>query len=732
MIDFDHWLTQLDDGEEQQEREWHTNQEELFQEYVLREETAYRKDLKERFDRGEKLTGPKGLRKKLAAVDLSYFGRAYLSHYFVRKSPEFHAELDAIWESGVLKGMNPLMDAKKISRADGSKRAIAAPRGHAKSTNFTFKDSLHAILYAYKHYLIILSDSSDQAEAFLEDIKDELEDNADIIEDFGCMKGEDTWKSGTIKTTNGVKVDAVGSGKKLRGRKNRSWRPDLIVLDDIENDENVNTPEQRKKLLNWFNKAVMKAGDTYTDIMYVGTILHYDSLLSNTLKNPEFKSRKYRAVISYADNTQLWEQWEELFVNLFDELHEEHADEFFEEHKTEMLNGTQVLWEEKLSYYKLMKMKVSEGDASFNSELQNDPIDPDNATFNEEWFDFYDDENIDFSDPRFYFVGSNDPSLGKNKKSDTSAIIGLATDMKTGYMYVVDASIEKRHPDVIIDDAIDMSRRYKKDYGRSFRKFGVETVQFQWYFKEVLAQKSAQEAFRVVGVDALHVRIKDAVSRFGLAHRQGSRLGSCEELALLIVLGEAYTVILFRLRLCGCTLHSQTVQNALCDRLCEGFLAGCIELHIIPVVDKGSLQEEILGSLSLCPVQVQKPGAGIQQPLPEAQGHYPVNDRSCDRTACIVRVDVSAHACEPSVPIRVCLGLRVEVDLNGHVIIGVGRDVSSLTLSITVFVRIVQGYAHAAADRSLHQFRQLPGIVCFLPPDAARSWVSLAVSGDQK
>ena len=81
MIDFDHWLTQLDDGEEQQEREWHTNQEELFLEYVLREETAYRKDLKERFDRGEKLTGPKGLRKKLAAVDLSYFGRAYLSHW---------------------------------------------------------------------------------------------------------------------------------------------------------------------------------------------------------------------------------------------------------------------------------------------------------------------------------------------------------------------------------------------------------------------------------------------------------------------------------------------------------------------------------------------------------------------------------------------------------------------------------------------------------------------------
>lgn len=531
MIDVDRWLLELDDGEERQERQWQNDQEKLFREYVLREDTPYRRKLKAGLEKGEKLTGPDGLRKKLAAVDLSYFGRAYLPHYFVRKSPAFHKELDDIWVSGVLKGMNPLEDAEKISRADGSKRAIAAPRGHAKSTNFTFKDSLHAILYAYKHYLIILSDSSDQAEAFLEDIKDELEDNADIIEDFGTMKGEDTWKTGTIKTTNGVKVDAVGSGKKLRGRKNRSWRPDLIVLDDIENDENVNTPEQRRKLLNWFTKAVLKAGDTYTDIMYVGTILHYDSPLSNTLKNPEFKSRKYQAVISWAERTELWEEWQELFVNLFDDQHEEHADAFFAEHQEEMLEGTEVLWEEKLPYYKLMKMKVSEGDASFNSELQNDPIDPDNATFNEEWFDFYEEGAVDFRDPRYFFVGANDPSLGKNKKSDTSAIIGLAVDRYTGYMYVADASIEKRHPDVIIEDAIAMSSRYKTEYGRTFRKFGVETVQFQWYFKEIMAQKSAKEgvylpieeiksnANKILRIESLQPLVKNRYIKFNRKHK---------------------------------------------------------------------------------------------------------------------------------------------------------------------------------------------------------------------
>ena len=70
------------------------------------------------------------------------------------------------------------------------------------------------------------------------------------------------WRTGVILTKTDIKAEAIGSGKKVRGRRHRNWRPDLIVLDDIENDENVNTPEQRRKLKNWFDKAVSKAGDT--------------------------------------------------------------------------------------------------------------------------------------------------------------------------------------------------------------------------------------------------------------------------------------------------------------------------------------------------------------------------------------------------------------------------------------------------------------------------------------
>ena len=534
MIDLDEYLHILSDDSDvdQEEKDNEQYQRKLFRDYVLRknDHLEIRRELKRRFDAGAELTGPKGLRKQLAAFDLGYFGRAYLKHYFVRPSPSFHEELDEIWTKGVLKGRNPAMDAKKISRLDGSKNVVAAPRGHAKSTNFTFKDSLHAALYLYKHYIIILSDSSDQAEGFLSDIKTEMEDNQEIRLDFGNQQGK-VWKSTVILTTGGVKIEAIGSGKKVRGRRHGAWRPDLLVLDDIENDENVNTPDQRRKLDSWFKKAVSKAGDTYTDIMYIGTILHYDSLLSNTLKNPEYESRTYRAVISFSDRDDLWDKWTELYTNLFDPDHKQHAREFYLEHEAEMLKGTEVLWPEKLDYYKLMVIKVSDGDAAFNSELQNDPIDPDSASFQEEWMDYYELELVDFKDIRYVFVGANDPSLGKNKKSDTSAIINLAVDLYSGYLYIEMASIEKRKPDQIIKDIFEANRRLKRDYGKGFYKFGVETVQFQYFFKEVMAQLSAElgeyipieeiqsTVNKMLRIESLQPYIKNGYIKFNAKHK---------------------------------------------------------------------------------------------------------------------------------------------------------------------------------------------------------------------
>lgn len=505
----------------------------LLKDFLKRDDTPERVRLRREFEAGLPLTGEDGLRRKLGAIDMEFFGRAYFPHYFSRPSPEFHRELDAIWQQGVLKGRYPLTpaDTKAISRLPGVRRAVAAPRGHAKSTNLTFKGTMHSTLYGYKHYPIIISDSSEQAEGFLDNIRVEFEENTAILEDFGPLAGS-VWRSNVLVTKTNIKIEAIGSGKKIRGRKHRNWRPDLIILDDVENDENVRTPEQRSKLKNWFDKAVSKSGDDYTDIVYIGTLLHYDSLLAKTLTNPAYRSIKYKAVIQFSQADDLWQQWESIFTDLANDDREADALAFFQAHKAAMLEGTQVLWEKKLSYYDLMVMRVSEGEASFNSEEQNEPINPDDCLFMEEWFEYYNEAEINFRDPVFDFFGFIDPSLGKTKRSDFSAIVTLAKHRSSGYMYVVDADIERRHPDRIIADVLAKERWLRASFGHGYRKLGAETNQFQWFLKEELAKASAkaglylpieevqQTSDKVMRIQTLQPDVKNKYIKFNRRHKR--------------------------------------------------------------------------------------------------------------------------------------------------------------------------------------------------------------------
>jgi hypothetical protein len=87
------------------------------------------------------------------------------------------------------------------------------------------------------------------------------------------------------------------------------------VLDDIENDELVRNPEQRDKLDNWLKKTVLRsAAGAKFDVVYIGTILHYDSVLSRTLKIRWTRAR-FKALISWPHNMSLWDKWEEILRN---------------------------------------------------------------------------------------------------------------------------------------------------------------------------------------------------------------------------------------------------------------------------------------------------------------------------------------------------------------------------------------------------------------------------------
>ena len=305
------------------------------------------------------------LRASRAQNDYEFFARTYFPHYVKSEASAFHR-----WFYDEM--------PKRIDMPTGQMIDVSAPRGEAKSTLGTQLFTLWCIVTGRKHIIPLVMDRFDQAGTLLEAVKVELESNPRLAMDFPAAVGAGrVWQAGVIVTRNNAKVQAFGSGKRMRGLRHGPHRPDMVFLDDIENDENVRSKEQRDKLEAWVKKVVIPLGppDGSMDIIYLNTILHYDSVANRIHKNPRWVRVKFKAIVRWPDRMDLWEQWEELFVN----DGEEAADAFYEQHRAAMDQGAVVSWPTVRPLLKLMKIRAGDHHA-FDCEYQNDPTN-DEASF---------------------------------------------------------------------------------------------------------------------------------------------------------------------------------------------------------------------------------------------------------------------------------------------------------------------------------------------------------------
>jgi len=411
-----------------------------------------------------------------AKKDLEFFGKTYFPHYLDTPPSALHKYFCLRY---------PQIIARAVETGEGDREADAAPRGNAKSTWTTLILPLWCAAYKHRIFPLLVSETALQAHDFVSFIKAELETNERLKQDFPDLCGEGpVWRADTIITRNDVKIRGIGAGQRMRGMRHGSKRPDLVIGDDLENDEAVESPDQRKKLEKWFFKALMKIGQPDTVYIVVGTILHYDSLLNNLLKKPGWKGQKFKAVLKWSQS-KLWDAWEAIFsdITIGKGEAENRADDFYLQHLGEMTADTEVLWPERENYYYLMKMRVSEGRAYFDSEKQNEPINPEDCFFKEEDIAYWGDEDNDVDLTGIPLVGVVDPSMGKkSKRHDPSAIV--AGRYKNGRIYLEIADIEKRVPDRIIDDILVYHER------NVFNIFGVESIQFQEFFATTLANEA--------------------------------------------------------------------------------------------------------------------------------------------------------------------------------------------------------------------------------------------------
>jgi len=431
--------------------------------------------------------------KYLFSHDMELFGKFYFPTKINRPNSDFHKWL-----------YNNLIYTLQRDKGDlGHKLAVAAPRGYAKSSIISFILPIWSICFDRRDFIVLISETESQAEDFLTDIQNELVSNELLREHYphAIGKSDKRWRQTDIVTKNDVRVLAIGAGGKLRGRAYGRVRPDLVIGDDIESRESVESEVVRIRLRNqWFRKEVLNCGrtDGTTDFLLIGTILHEDSLLNNILSDPLWKTKRFQAVINWAERADLWDEWKLVFT----EEGSEKAEEFFRKNEVEMLRGTKVLWPEMESYYQLMSMTLTpESESAFWSEKMNSPIDLSRVKITQEDLTFFYEK--DLKDKDLSFVGAYDPSEGKSSSAyDYPAIVTMASD-EDGDVYVYDIDITKEDLTARVDTILNYHQM------RSFRIFAVEIMKFEKLIKQYIAMKCRERGLPLLIEPVKNVSDKD-------------------------------------------------------------------------------------------------------------------------------------------------------------------------------------------------------------------------------
>lgn len=322
-------------------------------------------------------------------------------------TPDFHKRL---WE---------------LCCSDHPRVALAAPRGHAKSTAITFCYVLATLLFRERSFAVIISGTEGLAIEFLRDIKKAISDNDYVKELFGVGTIiKDNEKDCIVKMQDGHKfrIVARGSEQRIRGIKWEGKRPDLLVCDDMEEDEQVESQERREKFRHWFFSALLPIVSKTGIVRIVGTILHFDSLLERLIQSNSWYSVKFKA------------------------------------HNTDF---SSILWPESFSKERLTSIRQAYVDQGmpekYAQEYLNEPLDESVSYFKKK--DFIPMTLQDREKSKEYYAAI-DMAISKQEKADFTAIAVCSVDQEG--IICVEHMLQQRMDSLeIIDAMFAIHTRYK-------------------------------------------------------------------------------------------------------------------------------------------------------------------------------------------------------------------------------------------------------------------------------
>lgn len=365
----------------------------------------------------------------LSAKQIYGFSESLLKQGFddPQPTPDFHMEL---WD---------------LCCSSHPNVAIAAPRGHAKSTTITHAFTLANVCFREASYVIIVSDTEEQAVLFLADIASELRENERLRTLFKIkrfLKEAETDIIVQMEDGHRFRIIAKGSEQKIRGRKWRGKRPDLIVGDDLENDEIVMNEDRRRKFRRWMNNALIPALSDTGRIRIVGTILHLDSFLERCM--PQFEDKTH----TQFDGLRHWSTHPDPIWHSV--RYRGHSEDF-----------SQMLWSEKWSkarYERIQRRYVEDGNPEgYAQEYLNYPIDEATAFFQKsdflEW-----KEKEEYLE---YYVGG-DLAISTSDQAAYTVFVVVGLNQK-GMLVVVHVSRFRGDSLEIMDEMFRLTKRYRPE-----------------------------------------------------------------------------------------------------------------------------------------------------------------------------------------------------------------------------------------------------------------------------
>ena len=327
--------------------------------------------------------------------------------------------------------------------------AIAAPRGHAKSTAITLGYGLATLLFRERKFMLLVSDTESQAAQFLGLFKNELQDNQDLIDLFELKRDEkglvkfikDSETDIVVEFTDGEKfrIIAKGSEQKLRGLIWNGSRPDIIMCDDIENDELVMNKERRDKFKRWFRNALLPSLSDRGIVRLVGTVMHNDALLESFMPNP---SHKLTRTVGLKQFTTLRTKWKGV-------KYRAHNEDF-----------TELLWPEKknAAFFREEYAEAQRNGAldGYSQEYLNVPLD-DSVSFYKR-ADFLPIREQEGEYHMNYYITA-DLAISETEKADYSVFVVAGVD-ENKMLYVVDVIRERLDGRDIVDTFLQLQRQY--------------------------------------------------------------------------------------------------------------------------------------------------------------------------------------------------------------------------------------------------------------------------------